>query len=254
MKQIIGHDKAIKKLIDNMQVQSWIICGKKGIGKATLTKNYQFQEEFDLYVASGNTIGIEQIREMKDFLYLSPIHSEYKVAIVDSLEEMNNNSKNAILKILEEPPKNAKIFIISHRPYDIQATIKCRCFQLNLSPLTYEETKYIVYSKYQINDQVFNTMFNLFSGAPGMIMNAINSNLDKMGNFNEIINNNDVDLGLISRIIQVSILRDIKANPESTEILIDQWSKINKLFTYAKQFHLDKKHVLANIINILPNL
>ncbi len=238
---IIGHSQAIKKLMNNLQIQSWIICGKKGIGKATLARNYKFQEESDLYVIAGDIIGVEQIREMKDFLYLSPIHSEYKVVIVDSLEVMNDNAKNTILKILEEPPKSARIFIISHKPYSIQATIKCRCFQLNLSPLTYDETRHIVYSKYQLDNEVFNIIFNLFPGSPGMIIDAIN------GDFGEIINNNGIDMELMSHIIQVSILKNIKANTVNAKIFLDQWRRINELFISAKKFHLDKKHVLSNI-------
>ncbi len=241
---IIGHSQAIKKLIDNLQIQSWIICGKKGIGKATLVRNYKFQEERDLYVIAGDIIGVEQIREMKDFLHLSPIHSEYKVAIIDSLEAINDNAKNAILKILEEPPKDARIFIISHKPYSIHTTIKCRCFQLNLSPLTYNETRHIVYSKYQLNNEIFDIIFNLFPGSPGMIIDAINSYL---GNFDEIINNNGVDMELVSYIIQISILKNIKTNPANAKVFIDQWRRIDALVTYAKKFHLDKKHILSNI-------
>jgi DNA polymerase-3 subunit delta' len=40
MKKVIGHDQAKKKLMDNLSVQSWLVCGKKGIGKATLVKSF----------------------------------------------------------------------------------------------------------------------------------------------------------------------------------------------------------------------
>ncbi|MFP3026017.1 MAG: DNA polymerase III subunit delta', partial [Wolbachia sp.] len=40
MKKVIGHNQAKKKLMNNLSVQSWLICGKKGIGKATLAKSF----------------------------------------------------------------------------------------------------------------------------------------------------------------------------------------------------------------------
>ncbi|MDD9331851.1 MAG: DNA polymerase III subunit delta' [Wolbachia sp.] len=272
MKRVIGHNQAKKKLISNLSVQSWLICGKKGIGKATLANffsNWLLIKDcdsiaLDLHIVEGDTIGIEKIREMKNFLYLSPIQSEYKIAIVDRLEAMSNNAKNAILKILEEPPKNSKIFIISHRPHDIQTTIKCRCFQLNLLPLTYDETKEVVSSHCKLDDKIFDEIVTLFPGLPGMIINTINSNMYELykcfytlsdgfndpGVINKIINS-EIELELASCIIQTFILKSIRKNTDRVEILLSKWKKIDELFVAAKQFHLDKKYVLANTVNII---
>ncbi|WP_395463057.1 DNA polymerase III subunit delta' [Wolbachia endosymbiont of Cantharis cryptica] len=321
MKKVIGHDQAKKKLTSNLSVQSWLICGKKGIGKATLAKSFSnwflmknsrplsklvygekslgeaqmstteylnvFEErkqtsttklpseiEFweqsydevalDLHIVEGDTIGVEKVREMKNSLYLSPMQSEYKIAIVDSLEAMTNNAKNAILKILEEPPKNSKIFIISHKPYDIQTTIQCRCFQLNLLPLTYDETKQVVSSQYKFGDQTFDT---LFPGMPGMIINAISSdayesykcfykflhNLKNPDMINKVINS-EIELELASHMIQAFILESIKREVNNVEILLSQWKRIDELFVAARQLYLDKKHVLANAVNIIASV
>ncbi|MGL9719037.1 MAG: DNA polymerase III subunit delta' [Wolbachia sp.] len=275
MKKVIGHNQAKKKLMDNSFVQSWLVCGKKGIGKATLVKSFSnwfliknYDEvALDLHIVEGDTIGTEKVREMKNFLHLSPIQSEYKIAVIDSLEAMTNNSKNAILKILEEPPKNSKIFIISHKPYNIQTTIKCRCFQLNLLPLTYDETKQVVSSQCKFDDQVFDEIVTLFSGTPGMIINAISSdtcesykcfytflrNLNNPEAINKAINS-EIELELASYIIQASILDSIKREVNGVEILLSKWKKIDELFVAAKQLHLDKKHVLANAINIIASV
>ncbi|WCR57918.1 DNA polymerase III subunit delta' [Wolbachia endosymbiont of Ctenocephalides felis wCfeJ] len=273
MKKVIGHDQAKKKLMNNLSVQSWLICGKKGIGKATLAKSFSHwfltrnhtEVALDLHIVEGDTIGVEKVREMKNFLHLSPIQSEYKVAIIDSLEAMTNNAKNAILKILEEPPKNSKIFIISHKPYNIQATIKCRCFQLNLLPLTYDETKQIVSSQCKFDDQAFDEIITLFPGTPGIITNAISNDTYEsyrcfykfLSNLNnpEVINkaiNSTIELDLASYIIQAFILESIKKRRmNDVEILLSQWKKIDELFVAARQLHLDKRHVLANVVNII---
>ncbi|APR98782.1 DNA polymerase III subunit delta' [Wolbachia endosymbiont of Folsomia candida] len=272
MKKVIGHNQARKKLMSNLSVQSWLICGKKGIGKATLAKSFSNwllvkdcgSAALDLHIAQGDTIGIEKVREMKNFLHLSPIQSEYKIAIIDSLEAMTNNAKNAILKILEEPPKNSKIFIISHNPCDIQTTIRCRCFQLNLLPLTYDETKQIVSLQCEFDDEIFNEIATLFPGMPGRIISAMNKNtyevyksfytffhnLNDPSAINKLINS-EIELELASHIVQSFILKGIKKDPNNTETLLSQWEKIDQLFASARQFHLDKKHVLANAINII---
>ncbi|MGL9689299.1 MAG: DNA polymerase III subunit delta' [Wolbachia sp.] len=275
MKKVIGHDQAKKKLMDNLSVQSWLVCGKKGIGKATLVKSFSnwfliknYDEvALDLHIVEGDTIGVEKVREMKNFLHLSPIQSEYKIAVIDSLEAMTNNAKNAILKILEEPPKNSKIFIISHKSYNIQTTIKCRCFQLNLLPLTYDETKQIVSPQCKFDDQTFDEIITLFPGTPGMIINAISSdtyesykcfytflrNLNNSEAINKVINS-EIELELASYIIQAFVLDKIKGKVNSIEILLSKWKKIDELFVAAKQLYLDKKHVLANAINIIASV
>ncbi|MGL9717265.1 MAG: DNA polymerase III subunit delta' [Wolbachia sp.] len=275
MKKVIGHDQAKNKLLNNLSVQSWLICGKKGIGKATLAKSFSnwflvknYDEvALDLYIVEGDTIGVEKVREMKNFLHLSPIQSEYKIAIIDSLEAMTNNAKNAILKILEEPPKNSKIFIISHKPYNIQTTIKCRCFQLNLLPLTYDETKQIVSFQCEFDDQTFDEIITLFPGMPGMIINVISSdtyesyrcfykflhNLKDPDVINKVINS-EIELELASYIIQTFILESIKKAVNNVEILLNQWKKVDELFVAARQLHLDKKHVLANAVNIMASV
>ncbi|WP_341808687.1 AAA family ATPase [Wolbachia endosymbiont (group E) of Neria commutata] len=275
MKKVIGHNQAKKKIMNNLPVQSWLICGKKGIGKATLAKSFSNwlliksyeSAALDLHIVEGDTIGIEKIREMKNFLHLSPIQSEYKVAVIDSLEAMTNNAKNAILKTLEEPPKNSKIFIISHKPHDIQTTIKCRCFQLNLLPLTYDETKQVVSFQCEFDDQIFNEVNTLFPGMPGIIINVLDKdayeeyrcfytlfhNLNDPDTINKLINSK-IELELASDIIQRFILKIVKKGTNNIEILLSQWKKIDELFVAARQLHLDKKHVLANVINIITEV
>ncbi|MDN5247871.1 MAG: AAA family ATPase [Wolbachia endosymbiont of Tyrophagus putrescentiae] len=260
MQKVIGHIQAKERLINNLSVQSWLVCGKKGIGKATLVKafaNWLLIKNYDsialdLHIVEGDTIGVDEVREMKKFLYLSSLQSEYRVAIIDSLEAMTNNAKNAILKILEEPPKNSKIFIVSHKPHDIQTTIKCRCFQLTLLPLTYDETKQVVLSQCKLDNKTFDEMMELFPGAPGMIINSNTHNdlYALLNNPSKIINSN-IDLELASHIFQALILKNIKKDIHNAEVLLKKWKKIDELFIAAKQFYLDKKHVLANITNIL---
>ncbi|OGN03554.1 MAG: hypothetical protein A3A98_02310 [Candidatus Staskawiczbacteria bacterium RIFCSPLOWO2_01_FULL_40_39] len=72
-------------------------------------------------------IDIESIRDLKSFMFLKPHSSEYKLAIVEDAETISDAAANAMLKILEEPPKHSVIILISPRPRQLPATILSRC-------------------------------------------------------------------------------------------------------------------------------
>jgi DNA polymerase-3 subunit delta' len=57
------------------------------------------------------------------------------VVIVDSADEMNPSAANALLKALEEPPEDAVLFLVSHRPSGLLPTIRSRCRTLRFHPL-----------------------------------------------------------------------------------------------------------------------
>lgn len=84
-------------------------------------------------------ITVEEIRKMKDFFGLSAGGNGRRVVIVDAAEEMNQNAANALLKMLEEPPKNAVLLLISHQPSQLLPTIRSRCRTLTLGTLDVQD-------------------------------------------------------------------------------------------------------------------
>ena len=64
--------------------------------------------------------------------------------IVDSADDLNKESANALLKIIEEPPPRSLILIVSHRPGQVLPTIRSRCRKLMLEPLTAAEIEEVV--------------------------------------------------------------------------------------------------------------
>ncbi|MEZ6000650.1 DNA polymerase III subunit delta' [Hyphomonas sp.] len=84
-------------------------------------------------------ISIEQIRAFNEFFTYRPALGGWRVGIVDSLDELNRNSSNAILKTLEEPPSAAIMFLINHGSKPVLPTIRSRCRTLRLHPLTKQE-------------------------------------------------------------------------------------------------------------------
>ena len=83
-------------------------------------------------------IAVDDVRGLGAFMHMTPAMGEWRVAIVDSADEMNRNSANAVLKILEEPPPNAVLLIVAHAPGRLLPTIRSRCRRLALQPLADE--------------------------------------------------------------------------------------------------------------------
>lgn len=84
-------------------------------------------------------IAVDDVRGLGAFMHMTPAMGQWRVAIVDSADEMNRNSANAVLKVLEEPPPNAVLLIVAHAPGRLLPTIRSRCRRLAVQPLT-EET------------------------------------------------------------------------------------------------------------------
>lgn len=80
-------------------------------------------------------ITVDEVRRLKNFFALSAADGGRRVVIVDSADEMNVNAANALLKVLEEPPADATLILISHQPSALLPTIRSRCRELRLSPL-----------------------------------------------------------------------------------------------------------------------
>ncbi len=81
-------------------------------------------------------IAVDQIRSVGEFLHLTPIEGGWRVVVVDSADEFNTNSANALLKVLEEPPARALLLLVSHAPRQLLPTIRSRCRILPLKPLS----------------------------------------------------------------------------------------------------------------------
>jgi DNA polymerase III subunit delta' len=87
----------------------------------------------------ASEISVEAVRLGMQVFQLSAAFGGWRIAIVDSAEELNRNSANALLKMVEEPPQRSLILIVSHRPGQVLPTIRSRCRRLRLEPLTQKE-------------------------------------------------------------------------------------------------------------------
>ncbi|MGL1920207.1 MAG: DNA polymerase III subunit delta' [Hyphomicrobiales bacterium] len=86
----------------------------------------------------GQNINIENVRKAEQFLNKTVEKDGWRVIIIDSADDLNQNSANALLKSIEEPPKNTIFLIVSSLPAKLLPTIRSRCRMLKLPDLSNE--------------------------------------------------------------------------------------------------------------------
>ena len=85
-------------------------------------------------------IKIDQIRELLLLMH-KPARSGWRVAIVDTMDDVNRHGANALLKVLEEPPEQAVIFLIASHIGHLPPTIRSRCRLMRMTRLSPDSCK-----------------------------------------------------------------------------------------------------------------
>lgn len=80
------------------------------------------------------TISVDQVRDLIEAFTLTAHRGGAKVAIVEPAEALTTAAANALLKTLEEPSQGSYLFLLSHQPGRLPATVRSRCQQLPLKP------------------------------------------------------------------------------------------------------------------------
>jgi len=130
--------------------------------------------------------GIDEIRDLRENIKLSPIHGKYKIYIIDEVHQITEAAFNALLKTLEEPPPHVKFIFATTQPHKIPSTILSRCqrFDFKRIPIAQivEKLKAIaVLEKINASEEVF---FEIARASDGSLRDA-ESILDQLNSFCE---------------------------------------------------------------------
>jgi DNA polymerase III subunit delta' len=85
--------------------------------------------------ATASIIAVDAVRRVGRFLANTAATGGWRVVLVDSADDLNRASANALLKMVEEPPKNTVFLLIANAPGRLLPTIRSRCRRLTLKPL-----------------------------------------------------------------------------------------------------------------------
>jgi DNA polymerase-3 subunit delta' len=85
--------------------------------------------------ALRRSISVGQVRQLGQFLTTTKSLSPWRAIVIDSVDDLETEGANALLKMLEEPPANTVFFLVSHAPGRLLPTIRSRCRRLEFEPL-----------------------------------------------------------------------------------------------------------------------
>jgi len=83
----------------------------------------------------NRNINVKQVRELGEFMGMTAALSPWRVAVIDTVDDLEASGANALLKMLEEPPANTLFFLVSHAPGRLLPTIRSRCRRLDFGNL-----------------------------------------------------------------------------------------------------------------------
>ncbi|MBI5449422.1 DNA polymerase III subunit gamma/tau [Candidatus Gottesmanbacteria bacterium] len=92
-----------------------------------------------LEIDAASNRGIDEIRQLRDAIHLSPSGADFKVYIIDEVHMLTTEAFNALLKTLEEPPVHAVFVLATTDPQKVPVTITSRCIHIAFSKATTDE-------------------------------------------------------------------------------------------------------------------
>ncbi len=92
-------------------------------------------------VTYKRTILVDAIRDLERHAHFLPYEAKARFFIIDDADKMNDESSNALLKTLEEPPSTTYIFLVTSRPDSLLPTIRSRCQTLRFAPIPIDDVE-----------------------------------------------------------------------------------------------------------------
>jgi len=119
-------------------------------------------------------LSVAQLRKVEPFLRMTSSNGGWRVVIIDDADTMNRNAQNALLKILEEPPKNTVLILVTHRIGALIPTIRSRTRLLNIKNLEAETLQTLLSLKGQeLAPHQLNIIGSMANGSFGKTLELI---------------------------------------------------------------------------------
>lgn len=211
---------------------AWLIAGRAGIGKATLAFRFArfllagaptadgsiaVVETHPVFrrIASGGhadlltierqfdeergrrrkEIAVDDVRRIAPFLRLTAAEGGWRIVVLDGADGMNRAGQNAVLKILEEPPKGALLLLVTERPSALLPTIRSRCRVLAMPPLPDQAVeRLIALYRPDLGEAARTSLAEIAEGSIGRALEiAAHDGLALLGNFLAIAGRDPID-------------------------------------------------------------
>ena len=191
---LVGHASTLKAFTDAWNNRDahpihpvWMLCGPRGIGKATLAYKiarmvYGNVGDFFIIDLSKNidergnpktdakAISVHTVRAMIERMQMSSMSGNWRVVLIDSVDELTVAASNAILKLLEEPPTQTLFLLVTHQLSNVLPTVRSRARVEKMHPLTISELRELC-MRFMPDEEISSETLKLANGSFGKIAN-----------------------------------------------------------------------------------
>ena len=227
----------------------WMLAGPRGIGKATMA--YQIAKMVygnvgDFFIIDisrnidkdgkpkpdGKTIYVYTVRAMIEKMQMSSMSGDWRVILIDSVDELNAAASNALLKLLEEPPAKTLFLLVVHQLANVLPTVRSRARIEKMHPLTVTQLRELC-NRFMPDANVSDETLRLANGSFGRIANLKKSGGDAI--YDELMaclrnpRSNSVDM--------MSVAKRIAPDPALHGILLDAIAALGLADLYPTTTH-----------------
>lgn len=267
---VIGHDATMNAFLAAWNARDahpihpvWMLTGPRGIGKATLAYKIAkmvYGNVGDFFIidmdrnidkdgklkTDGKSISVYTVRAAIEKMQMSSMSGEWRVVLIDSIDELTVAAENAILKLLEEPPAKTLFLLVTHQLSAVLPTVRSRARVEKMRPLSMDVLRRLC-ARFMPEDSVDDETLRLANGSFGRIAGIKQSGGDEI--YAELIkvighkNSTETDA--------MGLARQIAPYPELYGILLDAIAHFDLAELYPVA-----AHAIADIgrINLEPEI
>ena len=256
---VVGHEWAVgflQRAVDSGSVShAYLFTGPPGVGKTTLAQALaaallcQGEGEPpcgmcracrlvastnhpDLHIVASEQIGarlkIEQVRDLRRQLALTPVEARWRVAILRRFEEATTSAANALLKTLEEPPPYVVLIVLASDADRLLPTIVSRCQQVHLRPLPVAVVQQALVERWNTEPDQAELLAHLSGGRLGWAVRTLNDRTALQRRTQRL---DDLDRLLTAPTTErfryaERLARDLSATQETLDLWIGWWRDV----------------------------
>jgi DNA polymerase-3 subunit delta' len=223
-------------------------------------------------------ITVDETRETIGFFGSTAAVDGWRVCVVDTVDELNANAANALLKILEEPPRRSILLLLTHAPGKVLPTIQSRCRKLALRPLSNDDVARAAAEAAGLNvdDPALAAAAEVAEGSVGRALGLLDGDALKLHQrtaellrtlphvdprqlhaLGDALGGSDrttlaAFLDSVDRWMSDQ-LRVAPANADLAQLarLAEVWEKINRTARDVESFNLDRKPLVFSVFDLL---